>query len=267
MVAVPAGTFQMGSPGDIGDADEHPPHPVTLSAYCIDRTEVTVAAYAACVAAGACRAPPLTVHWSSYSAEDVKRYSRWCNRTDHPDHPINCVDWNQAKAYCESLNKRLPSEAEWEYAARGTEGWTYPWGNDAPAANRLDLCGTECAAMARRDLQDDWKALYDGDDGWETTVPVGHYPEGASPFGVLDMAGNVWEWTADWYGPYPETAQTDPQGAATGTSRVSRGGGWASRGAHSARTADRNWIDPKARDCDLGFRCARGNGSSIRPDR
>jgi formylglycine-generating enzyme required for sulfatase activity/serine/threonine protein kinase len=258
MVAVPAGTFQMGSPGDIGDADEHPPHPVTLSAYCIDRTEVTVAAYAACVAAGACRAPPLTVHWSSYSAEDVKRYSRWCNRTDHPDHPINCVDWEQAAAYCAWNGRRLPTEAEWEYAACGNDGRMYPWGNDAPAANRLDLCGTECAAMARRDLQDDWKALYDGDDGWETTAPVGHYPEGVSPFGALDMAGNVWEWTADWYGPYPETAQTDPQGAATGTSRVSRGGGWASRGAHSARAADRNWIDPKARDCDLGFRCARG---------
>jgi formylglycine-generating enzyme required for sulfatase activity len=258
MVLVPAGSFQMGSPDGAGDADEHPQHDVTLSAYCIDRTEVTVAAYGACVAAGACRAPPRTVHWSAYSPEDVKRYSRWCNPSDRPDHPINCVEWELATAYCTWRGRRLPTEAEWEYAARGDDGRVYPWGNDAPSPQRLDLCGSECAAMAKRDLQEDWKATY-GDDGWETTAPVGSYPEGASRFGVLDMAGNVWEWTSDWYGPYAPAAQTNPQGATTGTSRVSRGGGWASRGTNRARSADRNWLDPKARDCDLGFRCAQGN--------
>ena len=259
MVPVPAGTFQMGNPEGMGDPDEHPQHAVTLSAYCIDKTEVTVAAYEACVAAGRCSAAPGTVHWAAYSGEDVNRYSRWCNRSDRPDHPINCVDHDQAASYCTWKGQRLPTEAEWEYAARGTDGRVYPWGDEAPSAKRLNLCGRECAAMANRQLNEDWKPKYDDDDGWDSTAPVGSYPDGASPFGALDMAGNVWEWTGDWYGPYAKAAETNPHGANTGTSRISRGGGWASRGAHSARAADRNWLDPTARDCDLGFRCARGN--------
>src|SRR5262249_14179368 len=116
MIAVPAGSFRIGSPEGEGSPSEHPQHEVTLSAYCIDRTEVTVAAYEACVAAKGCSAAPRTVNWTSYSAEDVERYSRWCNRNDRPDHPINCVDWNQAVAYCTWKGRRLPTEAEWEYA-------------------------------------------------------------------------------------------------------------------------------------------------------
>jgi len=258
MVAVPAGRFQMGSPDGTGDADEHPQHPVALSAYCIDRTEVTVAAYAACAAAGVCGAPPLTVNWSTYSAEDVQRYSRECNRGDHPDHPINCIDWGLAAAYCAWRDRRLPSEAEWEYAARGDDGRIYPWGNAAPSANRLNSCGRECAAMAKREAIL-WRPIYDGDDGWEATAPVGRFPDGASRFGALDMAGNVWEWTGDWYGAYPSAAETDPHGAPTGTSRVSRGGGWSGGSAASVRAADRDWLDPEVREASLGFRCARAN--------
>jgi formylglycine-generating enzyme required for sulfatase activity len=103
------------------------------------------------------------------------------------------------------------------------------------------------------------KTMHDGDDGWEATAPVGSYPAGASRFGALDMAGNVWEWTNDWYGPYANAAQTNPQGATAGTSRVSRGAGWSSGGADSARAADRDWFDPKVRESSLGFRCARAN--------
>jgi len=254
-VLVPGGAFRMGSSDGEGAPDEQPRHAVTLSAYCIDRTEVTVAAYAACVAAGACSAPPLTVNWSSYSGNEARLFSQACNGSDRPSHPINCVDWGQAAAYCAWTGGRLPTEAEWEYAARGSDGRIHPWGSEPPSARRLNACGAECLAAARRDGTPR-KALYDDDDGWPTTAPVGSYPEGASPFGVLDMAGNVWEWTADWYGPYPEAAQTDPQGAATGTSRVSRGGSWTSGGAERARAADRDWLDPEIREAGLGFRCA-----------
>jgi formylglycine-generating enzyme required for sulfatase activity len=103
------------------------------------------------------------------------------------------------------------------------------------------------------------RAMHDRDDGWETTAPVGSYPEGASPFGALDMAGNVSEWTGDWYGPYAKAPATNPRGAAAGTSRVSRGAGWSSGGADSVHAANRDWFDPKVREASLGFRCARGN--------
>ena len=259
MVLVPAGTFRMGSSEGVGDADEHPAHKVTLSVYCIDKIEVTVKAYAACVTAKGCSAAPLTVNWSGLSAAPGELYSRFCNRDDRPDHPINCVDWNQAKAYCAWAGKRLPSEAEWEYAARGKHGLAYPWGNDAPKAKRLNACGTECVAMAKRVLNREWATMYDASDSWETTAPVGSFPAGVSPFGALDMGGNVWEWTADWYGAYSGEAATNPPGAKTGTARVIRGGGWDYDGAANVRAANRKWYAALDRDYTLGFRCARGD--------
>ena len=265
MVAVPAGTFHMGSPDGTGNTDEHPQHEVTLSAYCIDKTEVTVKAYAGCVRAGGCTAAPLTVQWSGVSAEDVKRYSRFCNRDDRPDHPINCVDWSQATAYCTWAGKRLSTEAEWEHVARGTDGRAYPWGNEPPSATRLNACGRECVAMGKRELNQDWKQMYDASDGWETTAPVGSFPDGASPFGALDMAGNVWEWMADWYGTYPGAAATNPRGAETGTARVLRGGAWNNDDAGHVRAAYRNRNEASNRNNNVGFRCARdGLASHVR---
>jgi formylglycine-generating enzyme required for sulfatase activity len=254
MVPVPAGTFQMGSPEGEGDADEHPQHEVTLPPYCIDRTEVTVAAYAECVAAKGCRAAPLTVNSTLYTAEEVKRYSGLCNRNDRLTYPINCVDWNRAAAYCTWQSKRLPSEAEWEYAARGKGDRVYPWGNEAPNAKRLNMWGGQCVELATHEVIL-VAAVPDDSGSWDTT-PVGRYPDGRSPFGALDMAGNVWEWTADWYGSYATQAVTNPQGPHTGTSRVTRGGG--SFELSTYRIADRNWPDPEERAFDLGFRCARG---------
>jgi formylglycine-generating enzyme required for sulfatase activity len=245
MVPVPAGTFLMGSPEGQGDPDEHPQHEVTLSAYCMDQTEVTVAAYKSCVDAGGCSAAPLTVNSSVESSETAKRYNRLCNRADRPDHPINCIDWSQAAAYCTWQGKRLPTEAEWEYAARGSDARVYPWGNEAPNAKRLNMCGGTCERLAG-----------EVNGGWDTT-PVGSYPEGASLFGVLDMVGNVGEWTADRYGSYATQAETNPQGSSTGTSRVVRGGRW-SLGYSTYRATDRDWPDPQDRAIDLGFRCALG---------
>jgi sulfatase modifying factor 1 len=258
MVRVPAGTFRMGSPDSEGDADEHPQHEVTLSGYCIDRTEVTVAAYGACVAAKGCSASRLTVSWAGYSPEDTKRHSRWCNGPDRPEHPMNCVDWEQAAAYCQWAKKRLPTEAEWEYAARGSGGRRYPWGNPEPSVERLNACGRECVSMAKRYLNAAWRGLYSGKDGWETTAPVGTYRDGVSPFGTFDMAGNVWEWTSDWYGLYTGAAATNPKGPNAGEYRVNRGGGWATLDISWVRAANRDGSDPSNRFNDLGFRCARG---------
>jgi formylglycine-generating enzyme required for sulfatase activity len=259
MVPVPAGTFLMGSPQGEGDSDEQPQRKVTLSAYCIDKTEVTVAAYAACVAARGCSAAPLTVNGTNDTAEAKKFSSQRCNRTDRPDHPINCVDWDQAAAYCAWNGKRLPTEAEWEYAARGNDGRVYPWGEEAPSPKWLNACGTECNSKedAKRE-KGVWHVMYDDNDGWKNTAPVGSFPEGRSPSGALDMAGNVWEWTADWYGGYAMQAELNPQGTSTGTSRVFRGGGWATIDTTKTRAANRSWYPSITRDCDLGFRCARG---------
>ena len=254
MVHVTGGTFSMGSPAGVGDEDEHPQHPVTLTEYCIDKTEVTVAAYTQCVGSGKCTAA------LEPAKEGVDSLYSVCNgkRADRQDHPVNCVDWNQATAYCTWAKKRLPSEAEWEYAARGGEGRTYPWGNEAPSAKRLNACGSECRAFGKR-LGLEWKVMYEDRDLWEATAPVGSFPSGASPFGALDMAGNVWEWTADWYGAYTAVASANPHGPKDGTVRVIRGGGWGSSGASGVRGASRSRIEPALRLSGLGLRCARGD--------
>jgi sulfatase modifying factor 1 len=223
-IAIPGGTFWMGS--EDGDSNEKPVHKVTLSPYCIDKTEVTVAAYRECVRAGECR------------PASTSKFCTW-GEAGHEQHPLNCVDWNQAKAYCEWMGGRLPTEAQWEFAARGNDGRKYPWGNENPSPSRLNMGGKQ--------------------DGWEATAPVGSYPLGASPFGVLDMAGNVWEWTADRYESYSAAPQKAPQGTQLSASlRVNRGGGWISTAPSRVRVAVRLWNDPSDRLNDLGFRCARG---------
>jgi formylglycine-generating enzyme required for sulfatase activity len=245
MVHVPAGSFVMGSPDGSGATDEHPQHKVTLSGYCIDTTEVTVLAWAKCAALGSCPLAPTTYRTD---AEPDGKPGANCNgnRDDRQTHPINCVDWNQAKTYCEWANKRLPTEAEWEYAAKGSDGRAYPWGNDAPSAKRLNACGGECA-----------KKLYADSDGFKATAPVGSFPDGASPFGALDMAGNVWEWTADGYGKYSADAVTNPTGNPDGKARVFRGGGWDNADAKDVRATARHSHTPEWRLTNLGFRCAR----------
>jgi formylglycine-generating enzyme required for sulfatase activity/predicted Ser/Thr protein kinase len=219
MVYVPAGEFIMGS--DEGDSDEQPVHTVYLDAFYIDRTEVTNAQYRACVEAGAC---------------DALRYTTYYDNADYAQHPVVYVNCDDAEAYCRWAGKRLPTEAEWEKAARGTDGRTYPWGE-----------GIDCD-----------HAQYDECDG--ETVPVGSKPKGASPYGALDMAGNVLEWVADWYdsGYYSQSPARNPPGPDSGEYRVLRGGSWYYSQRHAACTfRDRNYS--RRRNFNVGFRCARGS--------
>ncbi len=220
MVHVPAGEFLMGSKDDPdADDDEYPQHTVYVSEFWIDKTEVTNEQYSRCVTAGDCQA-------SEYANGE---------RFNGADLPVVGVSWHDAQAYCEWSGKRLPTEAEWEKAARGTDGRKYPWGDDFDSS-KVNFYGT--------------------DDGYEYTAPVGSYPEGASPYGALDMAGNVWEWCQDWYDAdyYASSPQRDPQGPSSGDGRVVRGGSWYFN-EWLVRAANRLRGGPDYRDLDFGFRC------------
>jgi formylglycine-generating enzyme required for sulfatase activity len=248
MVHVPGGTFQMGSPEGSGTKDERPQHEVTLSGYCIDITEVTVAAYTSCVTGGKCTAA---------AEPGTGRYESLCNgtRPDRQDHPINCVTWNQAVAYCAAVGKRLPTEAEWEYAARGSDGRRYPWGNERPNETRVNACGGECRELGKR--LGSTEVMYEGSDHWEATAPVRSFPAGMSPFGAFDMAGNVAEWSADWFGPYTPAESSNPHGPQTGTARVLRGGAWYEAARLWVSGVVRAPYPPTGASSILGFRCAR----------
>ena len=215
MALIPAGSFDMGA---MDLPDSSPVHRVTLSAFCMDVTEVTVAAYRMCMSTG-CTSP------------GTGGFCNW-NVSGRDNHPINCVDWNQARAYCQWRGGDLPTEAQWEYAARGTDGRTYPWGNTAPSNQ---LC---------------WRG--------ELSCAVRTSPSGVSPFGLQDMAGNVWEWVRDWRGSYTDTASTDPTGPPSGDDHVGRGGSWDDTDAVRVRAAFRYSFSPSYRGGFLGFRCARG---------
>ena len=229
MVSVPAGNFWMGC--DASDSkcsdDEKPRHQVYVSAFYIDKTEVTVAAYKRC---------------SSCSTPETGTNCNW-GKSGRGNHPINCVDWNQAVAYCKSQRKRLPTEAEWEKAARGTSGNIYPWGSAPPAAQA-------CWDGAGNDV---------GKSNRKSTCAVGSYPSGKSPSGALDMADNVWEWVSDRYdkGYYAKSPSRNPTGPTGGSSRVNRGGCWCDDSADDLRAGSRSYGSPGFRNYARGFRCAR----------
>jgi formylglycine-generating enzyme required for sulfatase activity len=236
MVQVPGGRVTIGR--DHGPLEEAPAHVVEIASFGIDVTEVTVSAYAVCVKRGACTAP-------------VKgEFCTWEGK-DTADHPINCVDWGQAKAYCAWAGKRLPTEKEWEYAARGTDARRFPWGSTPGPGPRLcNVCGSECrlhGAMRNRA----WNAMHDYDDGWPITAPVGRFPAGDSAFGAKDMAGNVWEWTSSPYCPYPE------EQCGNEIEYVMRGGGWMNSHALNMEATTREGRARTDALEALGFRCAR----------
>jgi len=233
-VEVSAGAFMMGcAPNDSScDDTEKPYHEVYLDAYYIQKHEVTVAEYRECVNAGACTKP---------RSKSNNSYCNW-GYGDRDDHLINCVDWHQAKAYCEWIGARLPTEAEWEKAARGTDGRKYPWGNAKATCEYavMDDGGNGC--------------------GRGRTWSVCSKPRGDSPYGLCDMAGNVWEWVNDWYGEnyYESSPRDNPWGPSSGSARVLRGGSWCND-PWDLRTSCRNRTAPSNRDTYLGFRCACGN--------
>jgi serine/threonine-protein kinase len=225
-VYVPGGTFQMGFTG--GFPDGQPVHTVTLEAFWIDRTEVTNSQYAHCVADGACGLPDQLGSWTrdSYYSDD-----------EFDEYPVTRMNWYDADTYCQWAGGRLPTEAEWEYAARGPDGHIYPWGDDPPDDTLLNY-------------------YYNVGD----TTEVGAYPDGASWVGAMDMAGNVWEWVADWYGPYPAEEQTDPKGPETGSEKVLRGGSWSFIDVF-VHTAFRWYAIPDAGTANDGFRCVVDPGN------
>jgi len=254
MVFIPKDTFKMGS--DDGDVDEKPVHDETVEAFCIDKTEATVEAYAACVKTDKCKAAPTTAQWEGSSAQYVALWNQFCNanRAGREKHPINCIDWNMADAYCKANGNRLPTETEWEYAARGSDGRKYPWGNEPPDKTRLNACGPECVTMMKSKGQTAWTTpMYKEDDGFSDTAPVGQFAAGKSPYEVLDMAGNVWEWTDS-----PYTTNYDPKnGKQNNNLRVLRGGSWSNGSASFVRAAGRFRYAPTYRNSNFGFRCAR----------
>ena len=230
MVQVTEGPFTRGSTEGQGDPDEEPQGTVTVSAFWIDKTEVTAAQYRKCVEAKGC---------TPASASD--RFCNW-GKPGQDNHPINCVRWDQANAYCEWAGARLPTEAEWEKAARGTDGRTYPWGNTAPS----------CQVAIWFDHDSESHAC-----GHLGTWPVGSKPEGASPYGAVDMAGNVWEWVADGYDAhlYRNGSSVDPRGPDKSTMRVLRGGGFGNDGLGKLRAAERFKFAAGNQTPGIGFRC------------
>jgi formylglycine-generating enzyme required for sulfatase activity/serine/threonine protein kinase len=260
MALIPGGDFFMGS--DDGPAAEKPAHKVHLAPYCMDVHEVTTAKYLACSNGGWCqRAALFGVEEGKRGADDP--YDKLCNQRDpegRADHPINCVTWEMADVYCRANKARLPTEAEWEFAARGSDGRVYPWGDAPPSAAHLNACGSECAAWAVAAGIAPIKPMYAADDHWPSTAPVGSFPQGRSKFGVDDLAGNVWEWVSDWYGTYGKgdgvKPELSPTGPATGTRRVIRGGGWNGNDPSWERPSFRYSKPPTDRNSVIGFRCA-----------
>jgi formylglycine-generating enzyme required for sulfatase activity len=241
MVYVPAGEFEMGSDDEevnyavqlckgflniscergSFEFAEQPVHTVALDGFWIDQAEVTNERYRRCVEAGACDPPGESSSHTrdSYYGEDA-----------YDNYPVIWVSWHQAADYCAWAGARLPTEAEWEYAARGPQGWVFPWGNEF----------------------DEKRLNY----GYSVdTTPVGDYPSGASWCETLDMAGNVWEWVVDWQGSYPSERQVNPRGPSSGEYRVLRGGSWG-YAPYDARCASRYWDFPYSQTFIAGFRCA-----------
>jgi serine/threonine-protein kinase len=227
LLYVPKSEFLMGSTDADSPAssDEKPQHSVMVDAFWIDQTEVTNAMYAKCVAEGGCTDVP--TNSSSYT------HSSYYGNPEFDDYPVLYVDWNMANTYCSWAGRELPTEAQWEKAARGTDGRIYPWGEDISCD----------------------KANYQSNCVGDTS-PVKNYPNGVSPYGAYDMAGNVWEWVSSLYQPYPYDANDGREDLSSSSSRVLRGGSWVNVSS-IVRSAFRYRFVPTLSFNNIGFRCSR----------
>ncbi len=236
MVAIPGGMFTMGR--DDGPDDERPAHQLFLPTFYIDRDLVTVAAFAQFVQVHGTESPSGLLYLDVTDSDNrIHQHDRaWLPDKGFERYPVGEVSWHGAMAYCQWRHKRLPTEAEWEKAARGPDGRLYPWGNGAP---RSDL------------------AFFGGFRG--ETRPVGKYPKGASPYGVRDMAGQVWEWTTSIYQPYPYQPEDGREHLGTSAPRVARGGS-SSSPAIGLTSTSREVVFPARMATGhayIGFRCAK----------
>ncbi len=226
MVRLPGGTFKLGQAA----------LPVTVAPFMLDATEVTVAAYAECVNAKTCTPASTTVDWPGIADAERDSWSQSCNgdRTDRKDHPVNCVDWQQATAYCAWAGKRLPSEQEWEWAARSAVPENaYPWGDEAPSNQACWSGEGNDQGLANR----------------SSTCPVGSHPRGDSAQGISDLSGNVWEWTS--------TVRPCNVAGKDLSCRVDRGGGWRDANPSAGSATASGTCVPNDRGSVLGFRCAK----------
>ncbi len=226
MVLIPAGEFAMGS--DRGQDDEQPVHRVSVKAFYLDALEVTVSRYA-----------------EFLMSQKPDPPFKWNEATDgpHENKPVVGVNWYDARDYCRWVGRRLPTEAEWELAARGTDGRMYPWGSTHPTKGHANAGQTK------------WR-------GYDTLTNVGQFELGKTPNGVYDLAGNLWEWVADWYDAayYQFSPRENPSGPSAGPLRVLRGGAW-NNDSKAIRSANRAGYAPDARRNDVGFRCAKDAGA------
>ena len=219
-VLIPSGVFIMG------DGEEAPRREIFVDAFYLDKYEVTVARYAA----------------FSKASGNVKLPEEWdtVDLTNGAELPVVGVDWQDAQSYCQWSGRRLPTEAEWEKAARGNDERKFPWGNDPPSDERARFL-----------------KAYENPVYKDGVAPVGSHPKGTSPFGIDDLSGNVWEWVADWFGEsFPRADVRNPKGPNSGSARVLRGGGWYDPPERVTATK-RMHAPPQHRDDSIGFRCAR----------
>ncbi len=244
MAHIPAGQFSMGS--NNGEADEAPIHDVYLDSFWMDTTEITNRMYGLCVEAGSCEPPLQTSSYTRPSYYGDPKYA---------DYPVIYVDWSMADAYCLWAGAHLPTEAQWEKAASGGDDRIFPWGDDWDVAERKRL---NFADGNNPETTSDVTL----NDGFRDSAPVGSFPGGASPYGIYDMAGNLWEWVADWYDPtyYVNSPSNNPQGPAEPGADISmralRGASWVAANQDVFRTSNRNGLDPSKSSESLGFRCA-----------